>query len=182
MGFRPGNEVARGTGPGSGVEKKYLPPLTEMEFEVEDLDAEVVGDRISTEIKELEGVLWKFDKTRSVGMFMAREGDVWSRKARRKMKAQQEHSDTHRHANTNAARRGGKQDDTEMRDDDSKDDSYEEEPEPALVARILVKSPPGTATANASRKTTVRMRHLQGHDAVLFESFCGWLKRKVVPQ
>jgi 23S rRNA (adenine1618-N6)-methyltransferase len=182
MGFRPGIDVARGVGSGSGVERKWLPPPTEMDFEVEhgdgdgdaDADARDVAEKVTREIRKLDGVVWKFDSASGVGMFMAREGDVWSRKARRKAKAKgKAHQDTvmqDRESEEDDDAEGGPQSESES----------ESDLEPALVARILIKtlSPPVTRTGS---KPTIHIRHLQGHDAVLFESFCGWLKRKVVP-
>ncbi|KIW63218.1 hypothetical protein PV04_10082 [Phialophora macrospora] len=180
MGFRPGVDVARGVGSGSGVERKWLPPLTEMDFEVEngdgegDGDARDVAEKVAREVRKLDGVVWKFNRAKGVGMFMAREGDVWSRKARRKAQAKAKgkaHHDT-------------VMEDRESEDDDDADGGpqSESELEPALVARISIKTlPPPPPVTGTGSKSTIHLRHLQGHDAVLFESFCGWLKRKVVP-
>jgi hypothetical protein len=69
----------------------------------------------------------------------------------------------------------------------------EPEPEPALVVRISLVpviststhlqlpsvSDATTATTAATKKTRIHLRHLQGQDHVLFESFCGWLKRRM---
>jgi 23S rRNA (adenine1618-N6)-methyltransferase len=165
MGFRPSVAVARGIGTGSGVEKKFLPALTEMEFEVTDNAGQAVAERITIEIKQLDGVLWKFDPAKGVGMFMSRDGDVWSRKARR-MKA--------------LRKPVNEPEDTAMKDHDHDSEDHEE-PEPALVGRISIKA--ATATSAGGRNghaTIVHIRHLQGQDSVLFESFCGWLKRKLV--
>ncbi|EXJ54089.1 hypothetical protein A1O7_09426 [Cladophialophora yegresii CBS 114405] len=211
MRFRPGVGVARGVRGGSGVERKWLPPLSEMEFDCEvegdvgDGDGDKYGDgngttrsvveKVIREIKTLDGVAWKFDTTRRIGMLMAREGDVWSRKARRKAKAHEAPVDPPRDADTNRSRGpdNHKHEDTVMKDRESESDEdepeseeeeEETEPEPALVARISIKtSHPPPANTHTRSKPTVRVhiRHLQGHDAVLFESFCGWLKRKVVP-
>lgn len=69
--------------------------------------------------------------------------------------------------------------------------------EPALVFKITLSHPsPRLLTSNNPSATTttrptdppiptpakakVHIRHLQGHDAILFESFCGWLKRKLL--
>lgn len=184
LSFRPANDIARGVGSGTGVERKRLPLLTEMEFEIETVETETLGGKLGQEIKQLDGVLWKFDKAKDTGMFMSRQGDAWSRKARRKAKAQQEYPDTHPHAPRDAraneiGKAGSKNEDTEMKDQGSEDDDSEDEVEPALVARISIKKPPTSGNATGTR--VVHIRHLQGHDSVLFESFCGWLKRKVVP-
>ncbi|KAJ9614214.1 hypothetical protein H2200_002350 [Cladophialophora chaetospira] len=178
--LRPANEVARGVRGGSGVEKRWLPPLTEMEFEVESAGNEAVAEKVGQEIRKLEGVLWKYDEANGFGMLMSRNGDVWSRKARRRAKAEQEHPDTHPHAPRDTNIHASDREDTEMKDQESEDDDSEDEPEPALVTRITIRSP-SVVGSTISRKATVYLRHLQGHDSVLFESFCGWLKRKVIP-
>lgn len=66
-----------------------------------------------------------------------------------------------------------------MKDQDSEDDNSEDDVEPALVARISIRKP--STSESAGVKAAIHIRHLQGQDSVLFESFCGWLKRKVVP-
>ncbi|OCT46133.1 DUF890 domain protein [Cladophialophora carrionii] len=226
MAFRPGGHVARGVRGGSGVEKKWLPPLTEMEFdcevggggvedEVEDRDEHGDGDRsgdrqgtaramaekVTREITKLDGVAWKFNAATGVGMFMAREGDVWSRKARRKaIQVQDADASGRRRGRRDAETDRGRapdeehqdtvmEDREESEDDDDDDDGGSEqetepESEPALVARISIRTSPlplPPADTRTLSKRTIHIRHLQGHDAVLFESFCGWLKRKVVP-
>ncbi|EXJ90684.1 hypothetical protein A1O1_03788 [Capronia coronata CBS 617.96] len=75
--------------------------------------------------------------------------------------------------------------------EDEDEDKDDQEEEPALVARIslvavTVTSTPGTQPqvqsppAVSNKLTTnIHIRHLQGGDSVLFESFCGWVKRKM---
>lgn len=183
MGFRPTAAVARYLGSGSGVEKKLLPALTEVEFEV-DGTAEGVGTKVDQEMGKLE-LLWKHDPRRGMGMLMSRRGDVWSRKARRKkLHEQQQPLRT-------GNEEGRRNEDQEMkdsttvsgRDGDDSDEDEDEEPEPALVARISLSPSPLSLSSSggrlASGKTRVHIRHLQGHDSILFESFCGWIKRKI---
>lgn len=187
MGFRPSNEVARGVGSGSGVERKWLPSPTEVEFEVDETEVNAVGQKVSQEIKKLERVLWKFDQQKGMGMFMSREGDVWSRKARRKKTAQDHgqekprRTEGHVNGSDNGAKPEQKEDAVmkDQRDSEDEDSSEEDEAEPALVARISIK--PVAADSGTSARTMVHIRHLQGQDSVLFESFCGWLKRKITP-
>jgi 23S rRNA (adenine1618-N6)-methyltransferase len=188
QGYRPDGRTARGVGIGSGVEKKFLPPVNESDFDVEgeeEDDDDDIGKRISQEIGKLceeqsddENMKWRFDTAKGIGMFMSREGDVWSRKARRKKRAGEISETKHapgKEVNGNSNKQ--KDTDTEMIDghgEEAEDDS-EDEAEPALVVRITVEA------KTRGIGIMVHMRHLQGHDSVLFESFCGWLKRKVVP-
>ncbi|OAP55036.1 hypothetical protein AYL99_10736 [Fonsecaea erecta] len=196
MGYRPANDVARSLGGGSGVEKKLLPAITEVEFEAAVRDAGVEGvlDMIASEIIQgLDGVRWKGDRARGVGMFMSRDGDVWSRKARRRKMAVGREPAAGRNRASHAKETGGgnKRDtDTDMKDDDDGTNSNlssDDEPEPALVVRISITPSPSPSPSSSTTTTTgtaptarIHMRHLQGPDPVLFESFCGWLKRKIV--
>ncbi|KEF57590.1 uncharacterized protein A1O9_05508 [Exophiala aquamarina CBS 119918] len=169
MGFRPSLAVARGgVGGNSGVEKRFLPGATEVEFGVSHGDPDVICKRIDEEMGKLE-LKWRFQHARCVGFLLSQAGDVWSRKARRK----QEKRD--------------KAEDQEMKDhhddvvDDDNDggsgDEGEAEAEPGLVAKISVL--PAHGDAATTRTERVHLRWLQGQDPVVFESFCGWLKRKL---
>ncbi|KIW94772.1 uncharacterized protein Z519_04749 [Cladophialophora bantiana CBS 173.52] len=244
MGYRPAIDVARSVGSGSGVERKLLPAVTEMEFETELPAGGGCGgggggglgsvlDKVCSQIQSLdgEGVHWKVDCARGVGMFMSRHGDVWSRKARRRKRAESERESGHEHEHESRENRIGNEKtktdaDAEMEDENdhdtgSADEEPEPEPEPDLVVRISITPSPGSAaggsaplyrpsqhphppsTRSARTSSTcqpktdtdmdmdmdihehgythvyIHMRHLQGHDPVLFESFCGWLKRRV---
>ena len=183
MGFRPSNSVARCVGGGSGVERKFLPPPTESEFDVVGMAVQEVVERVGVEIKKLRGVQSKFDHDRGVVMLMSREGDVWSRKARRKITHPR---DTEMKDSEHASFQN--HDDDDDSSDGEEDD--EEEKEPALVVKISIRPSTDTTTTtnnnnantnpeSSSSSSTIRIRHLQGHDSVLFESFCGWLKRKI---
>lgn len=168
--FRPSNAVARGVG--SGVEKKFLPSPTEIEYDVP-ADLAVLETKIGEEIGELD-VRWKYLPGRRTGMVMSKEGDVWSRKARRRK--------VHHHHRQEDHEMGDGDGDDDDDEQDDEDGQKEREREPALVARItlsVVDEAGGQGTGSGTGKTRVNLRLLQGHDAVLFESFCGWLKRKV---
>jgi 23S rRNA (adenine1618-N6)-methyltransferase len=80
--------------------------------------------------------------------------NVWSRSARRRATLESNAEDTIDEVN-----------------DDS--DSDDESPEPALSFRINV------SIDDNVDGSMVTVRWLQGNDHVLFESFCGWLKRKL---
>ena len=57
--------------------------------------------------------------------------------------------------------------------DDGASDGMDEDAEAALVFRVELKQ------AGGDSKVTVNIRWLEGKDQTLFESFCGWLKRKM---
>ena len=81
-------------------------------------------------------------------------GNVWSRAARR----QQAQKSSHAMANMEA----------EHESDDDMDDS-----EPALGFKIQLSS-------EDQGSVGVMVRWIQGQDSVLFESFCGMLKRQLI--
>jgi 23S rRNA (adenine1618-N6)-methyltransferase len=195
LGSRPSMAVSRGTGTGtgivgsgSGVEKKYLPSPTEMEFDMPMpitpggmkgamKGLAVAEKRVNEEIGKLlagtQGVLWTYAPARRAGMLMSKEGDVWSRKARRKkLHHQEEDQEMKDHSDEPSTA------DAEDSNDDKDQQDPEPEPEPALVLRIDL-SEYGPSNGHETKRTRIHLRHLQGHDPVLFESFCGWLKRKV---
>ena len=124
-----------------------------------------VGSKVSGQIANLD-LKWQWRSSIAAGLGMA-SGDVWSRKARRKMKMKK---------NMQREEAGGK-DDEIMRDggsdvDENEEGDEEEEEEPALVFKVSLAGRDGGAVG-------VTVRWMQGMDSVLFESFCGWLKRKV---
>ncbi|KIX04091.1 uncharacterized protein Z518_07644 [Rhinocladiella mackenziei CBS 650.93] len=198
MGLRPKNAVARQVGTGSGVEKRLLPPLTEATFDI-DGQVEDIVPIMDTEMAKLD-LMWKYTPSTRSGMLLSREGDVWSRKARRKKVFQQ-----HEHQNQCPDQKTGKKEGDEGEDEEMKDSTPPPQPrrsnkqcdavrdgsdpssesddgsEPAFVARISM-SPSPTMAATSKRMgtgTRLHIRHLQGYDTVLFESFTGWLKRKI---
>jgi len=188
LGLRPSMAVSRGVVGSSGVEKKYLPAPTEMEYDMPmtSMDGLSVAEkRVNEEIGKLlgagAGVLWKYVHARRAGMLMSKEGDVWSRKARRKKL----HHHDHQHHQAEDVDQEMKdhsveQEDAEDAEGEGSNDEDELDKEPALVVRIELSTPSSEYGSSSNQaKTRIRIRHLQGHDRVLFESFCGWLKRKV---
>ena len=94
---------------------------------------------------------WHWRRADKTGLAIAQH-DVWSRKARRKQQlAIQEKSD------------GAL----------SPDDSMQAEPELVVKIRVMDAIDP--------IRVAVRVRWMAGAEVVLFESFCGWLKRKIDP-
>ncbi|KAL2433642.1 Psilocybin synthase [Exophiala dermatitidis] len=180
----------------------------EVEVAAADADTGVgaAARKLNQEMAKLDSIQWRYLSERRVGMFISPQGDVWSRKARRKkqqQKQQQQQQQTQVHqmtTNKTKNRTLGNSKDAEAdqdekmtnadqvhNDEDEHEDKGENEEEaPALVVRISIiplTFPSTTSTANTGNtgntKTYIHIRHLQGLEPVLFESFCGWLKRKL---
>lgn len=152
LSLRPPTAIARGI---PALDKKMLPFPSDFDFHVTDMSKQQIEHAINSEISRLD-LKWLPLSVQSGGVGRSVNGDVWSRKARRK---KQQH-------------------DEEMKDvdnDESSSGSDEEAmSEPALAFRISVQPEPNEPRTSHR----VSCRWLQGQEAVLFESFCGWLKRK----
>ena len=148
-----------------------FPAEFELELQCPRDGADEVGARINTEIGRLD-LKWQWKPALGIGLGIAEIGDCWSRKARRRLE--------HR------SKLQPEKEDEEMEDSDDED----EDKEPELVFKIHVRQRPekeenegggggGGGGGGTAGGVAVMVRWLQGHDHVLFESFCGWLKRKV---
>lgn len=111
------------------------------------MTAEWAGRKVNATLKELD-VQWRWDPKIFTGVMIAQE-NVWSRAARRKKQFGAPRCEA------------GKQESESM----DTSDGEEQEPEPALVTKVECK------------KEEVEVRWMHGADHVLFESFCGMLKR-----
>ncbi len=158
------------------LEGGLLPFPAEFEFEVRHASggAEEVGKRVDAEIGQLD-LRWQWKPALGIGLGIAQKGDCWSRKARRRK--QQE---------LKMKKLSLPKEDAVMRDqgecDGEEDDEEEEEEEPELVFKIQVsrlEERKDKRNAQVGVVAVVMLRWLQGRDHVLFESFCGWLKRKI---
>lgn len=163
-GMRPALEITRGT---DAVEKKYLPFPTELDIVVTGQTSEI-KQNIEAAIAELEGVEWHWIANTFAGIGSSNTGDVWSRRARRRLqKLAADHDsmdvDKGRPANDHADHPSGHED---------KD---------RFVFRITIESAGGQATHDTpkAREVSISVRWLQGLDSTVFESFHGWLKRKI---
>jgi 23S rRNA (adenine1618-N6)-methyltransferase len=171
-GMRPRADVAKVV---PSLPGKYLPHTPEMSFDVEldgtsdergrvmrDLGGKIDEVMGSLEDEDGEGMQWRWKEDLMQGVGMSRKGDCWSRKARR--------------------RKAGKTKlDREMQDADEDD---EQEKEPGIVVKVSLRSKNNTSKVKHEEGgsglfASVHVRWLQGQDYVLFESFCGWLKRKL---
>ncbi len=179
LGLRPSVEVARGV---AVLEKKLLPFPSETELEVEIGNGaralEDLGNKLDEAMSELEdeedeeGMQWQWKEQQMVGLGMSKKGDCWSRKARRKKQGK------------------SKGRDEVMKDANAEDEGDDEqrEKEPELVfkigvrrkdTRIAVKAPDDDDGDAKGQIAIIHLRWLQGQDSVLFESLCGWLKRRI---
>jgi 23S rRNA (adenine1618-N6)-methyltransferase len=132
-----------------GFEKKLLPFPADFEFGLLGIDIDVVGKNVCGILHSLE-MEFQWKAALAKGVGLA-TGDVWSRKARRK-RARDENEDQ------------------EMVSHEETDES------PALAFKISLRKQTNTKGLN---DTMVHLGWLQGRDAILFESFCGWLKRRL---
>jgi 23S rRNA (adenine1618-N6)-methyltransferase len=201
-GYRPSSSVARGVkakalkgGASAGkakakavdrdeeeherLEGGSLPFPSEFEFELRGTggNVEEAGHRVDSEISNLD-LRWQWKSPLRTGLGIAQHGDCWSRKARRR----QEHQ-------TKEKRREDDEHMGETDEEEDEEDEQEQDKELEFAFKVHVRHPlqkegdegmEGTETEEGVAATvTVTVRWLQGQDHVLFESFCGWLKRKV---
>ncbi|KIV97983.1 hypothetical protein PV10_01678 [Exophiala mesophila] len=189
--WRTSLDVGRG-GAGRGVDRVYLPVATEVDI---GMGVDMVSLKMVVE-EELRGLgveVWRDDdseddddngkgidsKIYSWRLFSI-DGDVWSRKARR-MKQQQQQLQREKTINDDGG--AAKQIDQVMKDADQEEDDSEEEEDDedededqnfgkdSLMVRISLRI--------SSSVANVHIRWIKGHDALVFESFCGWLKRRL---
>lgn len=136
-------------GVGAGVERRLLPVSVERGFEVKGKGVEEVGERVQGVLGGLEGVRCEFRREIEAGVGFAK-GNVWSRAARRRMMREGMEGD------------GG-----------GGDGGSGDEEEWALGFKIQLRM------SGEGGGTDVNVRWLLGRDSVLFESFCGMLKRQI---
>ena len=148
------------------LEARLLPFPSEFEFKLQDTtDPHELAESVDSEIAALDGLQWQWNPAAATGLGIATNGDCWSRKARRR----KEHD-----SKQNKPRAD---DEAEMRDEEQ-----DEDPEPAFVFRIQIRISRSHTSEkrHEDSRVVVMVRWLRGHDHVLFESFCGWLKRKLL--
>lgn len=132
-----------------GFEKRLLPFPTDFEFLLLGPDLDTVGRSVYRLLNTVD-IKFQWKAALAMGVGLA-SSDVWSRKARRR-KAKDEDGDH------------------EMASLEDRDES------PALAFKIILTKQTDTNSSNA---IMVHLRWLEGRGAVLFESFCGWLKRSL---
>lgn len=152
--------------------------------EKEEEGEEAVARRLNTELRNLD-LQWQWKATSRMGLGIAAEGDCWSRKARRRKEQQIRLKRDGGDGNEDAVMHEGS-------DEESEDEEEDEGKEPELVFKIQIQIQRSPTTdkekpeEQAHEKeddrgvvVIVTIRWLRGQDHVLFESFCGWLKRKL---
>lgn len=144
--------MARGI---TGFPRHLLPFPSEVTFDIfGDSSIDDVGDKLDAELSTLP-IQWHWRKHVTMGVGFARE-NVWSRQARRK----------------NIGRKAANVDDSTGNDDLALDEDHA-----ALGFKVQLSLVEQQEQTN--RVVHVTVRWLKGVDTVLFESFCGMLKRKL---
>lgn len=167
-GTRPSSTVARGT---DAVEKKYLPFPTELDITVT-CAAKEIKEIIEEEIMELTGVEWHWITGTFTGIGKSIAGDVWSRRARRrlqKLAADHDSMDIDKNLLVKSC------------DSDGTDDKPLSDQADLFLFMVTVHHVQDQTAHGTLKKPEARVtiRWLQGHDSTVFESFHGWLKRKL---
>lgn len=147
-------DVARGVS--SSIPKHLLPFPSEFNFEIPTTSIDLVGSKISALLQGLD-LQWRYRSQISRGVGFAR-ANVWSRAARRQRKRE-------------VAGGGELREKSDDDDNDEVDEGNEGIEGAALGFRIQL--------ARGSEIVAVSIRWLQGVDCVLFESFCGMVKRQM---
>jgi 23S rRNA (adenine1618-N6)-methyltransferase len=129
--------------------KAQQPPATEVVWTVRDLKMDTVMDAVEREMDALD-VAWRFKRSVGAGVGFAWE-KCWARVMRRRKARKEENND----------------------EEDDEDDEDREIEHAKLGFKISVH------TGIDSDGVVVTVRWLKGIDAILFESFCGMLKRKL---
>ncbi|MCJ1282209.1 hypothetical protein MMC26_001532 [Xylographa opegraphella] len=152
--MRPRMDVARGI---HHLPKHLLPFPSETSFSLPHSTIAAVAALVNDTIRSLD-VQWQYRPQISTGIGFAR-ANVWSRSARRR---------TLQHGTASASSRPAADDEMDEASDG------DEDAERAFGFKIEIR--PGEEAGGAE----VRCRWLKGVDHVLFESFCGMLKRRLV--
>ncbi|KAI9849376.1 MAG: hypothetical protein M1838_000181 [Thelocarpon superellum] len=153
--LRPSMSVCRGI---PGLPKHLLPFPSEYLFNLSPASIDACAQRLNTTMDAL-ALRWRWKPSLCTGVGFA-EQNVWSRSARRK------HASPGRRSGVD----GGAGGDGEDEDDE---DDEDDETEPALGIKIQLR------VGYQGSGVDVMIRWLKGRDSVIFESFCGMLKRKM---
>lgn len=172
-GLRPSNAVARGT---DAVEKKYLPFPTEIDITIDSSTSEV-NEALQEEIPELRDIQWQWNAQTQTGIGRSMAGDVWSRKARRRLEKKAAEDSMEIDTPQSTSKSGSDQVSGERHQVQERETGNDSQ----FVFKITIDSVQegGPKDHSATRNVMVNLRWLYGHDSIVFESFHGWLKRKL---
>ncbi|KLJ05508.1 hypothetical protein EMPG_11008 [Blastomyces silverae] len=168
MDYRPGADAARPRG--QSIPKHLLPFPPEFTFHCPPCTPlSTTIDAVNSSIAALD-VYWCWDSGTCTGLGFAR-GNAWSRHARRQMKKQAiEKAQTT--AGSSAHAEHGEKD---SKDNDAKPADFipgKQDKGAEFGFKVSVRG-------GMEGQVEVTVRWVKGSDAVIFESFCGFLKRKV---
>lgn len=157
--FRPRNDVARHGRLVVGV----LPRPTAQTITTPLRGMAQIGEKLDAILKDLD-VRWRWREAIAIGVMEAKE-NVWSRAARRRKRRVVEVMRRDERESNFAENSALLVDDAA--DDDDEKNGEEEKENVALAVKI------------SCRIEEVNVRWLRGNDYVLFESFCGMVKREL---
>lgn len=146
--LRPRNDIARH----GDLVHAVLPSATAQTIAVPLMNAKWAGKKVDGTMKELN-VRWKWRPLLDAGVMETKE-NVWSRAARRKKQFRSAKTGSSKPREDHSTADGG---DGDERDEDD--------------------DPVGLAVKVTCKEEEVEVRWLRGMDYLLFESFCGMLKR-----
>ena len=164
-------EVARGM-PSLPKQLLPFPALFHVPLEASAGTPEEVGSRIDAQMSGLDA-RWRYSPERLTGIAFA-ASNVWSRAARRKKEG------AARELNNEHAETEGRTADPMEEDEDE----ASEDEDAALGVQVRVHKtetpePVSSTSGDGEAHWEVEVRWLVGAESVLFESFCGWLKRAI---
>ena len=134
------------------MSKILLPFPSEFNFSIADASIENVATAIDKTVKALD-LRWQYRPAVLTGVGFAKE-NVWSRSARRNKRREL----------VAAADRNEQK---------ATDESSEDEKEPALGFKVCIREVKDGGIE-------VLIRWLSGHESMMFESFCGMIRRQVL--
>ncbi|MCJ1223790.1 hypothetical protein MMC12_000433 [Toensbergia leucococca] len=149
--LRPRMDVARAI---PGLPKYLLPFPSETIFSISNISIDDTASRVNTLLQNLD-LQWQYHSPLATGIGFARQ-NVWSRAARRQK-------------NQTSSRTGR----SATNDDDNKMDEHDDEEDAALGFKIHL------TQSHEKGAIQIWTRWMSGEESVLFESFCGMLKREL---
>ena len=162
-GARPSVGIARGI---TGLPKQWVPFPSEVVFEVPGVGGEELGGRVDAVMSGLD-LRWRWSGEVAVGSGFAKR-DVWSRAARR---GRARRKSVDRGGGDGG---GGVGREEAMHEED--DEEGQEHEDPALGFKIQIRA----TESDTAEQLEVNVRWLHGYETVLWESFCGMLRRRVL--